>query len=58
MRPSKLALFGGKPVRTRPFTSWPAFGKPEEKQLEWVRSPKLMREIKERRERQKQAKNP
>src|SRR5580765_117332 len=29
----KLALFGGKPVRTRPFTSWPIFGKAEEKRL-------------------------
>src|SRR3954471_7005381 len=29
----KLALLGGKPVRTRPFTSWPIFGKPEEKRL-------------------------
>ena len=29
----KLALFGGKPVRTRPFTSWPIFGKSEEKRL-------------------------
>jgi hypothetical protein len=27
----KLALLGGKPVRTRPFTSWPIFGKTEEK---------------------------
>jgi len=29
----KLALLGGKPVRTRPFTSWPIFGKAEEKRL-------------------------
>src|SRR6185436_16265879 len=29
----KLALFGGEPVRTRPFTSWPIFGKAEEKRL-------------------------
>lgn len=29
----KLALFGGTPVRSRPFTSWPLFGKPEEKRL-------------------------
>jgi dTDP-4-amino-4,6-dideoxygalactose transaminase len=29
----KLALLGGKPVRTRPFPSWPIFGKPEEKRL-------------------------
>lgn len=28
-----LALLGGKPVRTRPFPSWPVFGKPEEKRL-------------------------
>ncbi|MDB6036388.1 MAG: rifK 1 [Verrucomicrobiales bacterium] len=29
----KLALFGGKPVRTTPFTRWPVFGKTEEKRL-------------------------
>src|SRR6185436_8599168 len=29
----KLALLGGTPVRTRPFTSWPIFGKTEEKRL-------------------------
>ena len=29
----KLALLGGSPVRSRPFTSWPVFGKPEEKRL-------------------------
>src|SRR5438128_12391220 len=29
----KLALLGGTPVRTRPFTSWPIFGKAEEKRL-------------------------
>jgi dTDP-4-amino-4,6-dideoxygalactose transaminase len=29
----KLALLGGKPVRTRPFSSWPIFGKPEEQRL-------------------------
>lgn len=29
----KLALFGGTPVRTKPFTTWPIFGKPEEKRL-------------------------
>lgn len=29
----KLALLGGPPVRTRPFTSWPIFGKPEEQRL-------------------------
>ena len=28
-----LALFGGTPVRTRPFTSWPIFGKAEEERL-------------------------
>jgi dTDP-4-amino-4,6-dideoxygalactose transaminase len=28
-----LALLGGKPVRTRPFTSWPIFGETEEKRL-------------------------
>jgi dTDP-4-amino-4,6-dideoxygalactose transaminase len=33
MTASKLALFGAKPVRTRPFTCWPVFGKPEEKRL-------------------------
>ena len=29
----KLALLGGAPVRTRPFASWPIFGKAEEKRL-------------------------
>ncbi len=29
----KLALFGGTPVRRRPFASWPIFGKTEEKRL-------------------------
>lgn len=29
----KLALFGGKPVRAKPFTPWPIFGKPEETRL-------------------------
>lgn len=29
----QLALLGGKPVRTRPFTSWPIHGKVEEKRL-------------------------
>src|SRR4051794_28069231 len=29
----KLALLGGKPVRTRPFPAWPVFGRPEEKRL-------------------------
>src|ERR1043166_9453517 len=33
MMPQKLALLGGKPARIRPFTSWPIFGKPEEKRL-------------------------
>jgi dTDP-4-amino-4,6-dideoxygalactose transaminase len=33
MTTSKLALLGGKPVRTRPFTAWPIFGKAEEKRL-------------------------
>jgi len=28
-----LALSGGTPIRTKPFTSWPIFGKPEEKRL-------------------------
>ena len=28
-----LALLGGRPVRTRPFASWPVFGKPEEKRV-------------------------
>jgi dTDP-4-amino-4,6-dideoxygalactose transaminase len=28
-----LALFGGKPIRTRPFPPWPIFGKEEEKRL-------------------------
>jgi dTDP-4-amino-4,6-dideoxygalactose transaminase len=31
--PNTLALFGGKPIRTRPFTQWPIFGKEEEKRL-------------------------
>lgn len=29
----KLALFGGKPVRRKPFPAWPIFGKPEEARL-------------------------
>jgi len=28
-----LALFGGSPIRTRPFPSWPVFGKTEEDRL-------------------------
>jgi dTDP-4-amino-4,6-dideoxygalactose transaminase len=28
-----LALFGGTPIRTRPFTAWPVFGPPEEERL-------------------------
>jgi dTDP-4-amino-4,6-dideoxygalactose transaminase len=28
-----LAILGGQPVRTRPFTPWPIFGRPEEKRL-------------------------
>src|SRR5437764_4369649 len=31
--PSKLALLGGTPVRTGPFTRWPIFGGGEEKRL-------------------------
>jgi len=31
--PNKLALLGGTPVRTRPFTSWPVFGRAEEGRL-------------------------
>ena len=29
----KLALLGGKPIRTKPFPSWPVWGKTEEKRL-------------------------
>jgi dTDP-4-amino-4,6-dideoxygalactose transaminase len=29
----KLALVGGKPIRTQPFTSWPIFGQAEERRL-------------------------
>src|SRR5262245_29191686 len=29
----RLALLGGKPVRTRPFSTWPVFGKAEESGL-------------------------
>ena len=39
--PETLALLGGKPVRTRPFTSWPIFGKPEENRL--LRTLRLVR---------------
>jgi dTDP-4-amino-4,6-dideoxygalactose transaminase len=28
-----LALFGGRPIRTRPFTQWPVFGRSEETRL-------------------------
>jgi dTDP-4-amino-4,6-dideoxygalactose transaminase len=28
-----LALFGGAPIRSRPFTSWPIFGRTEEERL-------------------------
>ncbi|HEV2391285.1 MAG TPA: DegT/DnrJ/EryC1/StrS family aminotransferase [Verrucomicrobiae bacterium] len=31
--PRKLALLGGRPIRTRSFTPWPQFGKHEEKRL-------------------------
>lgn len=31
--PNPLALLGGQPVRTRPFTAWPIFGKAEETRL-------------------------
>src|SRR6267142_3585856 len=33
MTPRQLALLGGTPVRTRPFTRWPIFGKAEERRL-------------------------
>ena len=33
LKTQKLALFGGNPVRTRPFTAWPVFGQAEEKRL-------------------------
>lgn len=33
MTPPALALFGGEPVRTRPFVSWPVFGATEEERL-------------------------
>ncbi len=31
--PAKLALLGGKPIRSKPFCSWPVFGKQEEAAL-------------------------
>jgi dTDP-4-amino-4,6-dideoxygalactose transaminase len=31
--PQNLALLGGRPIRKRPFTSWPIFGKSEEVRL-------------------------
>ena len=31
--PQELALLGGTPVRTQPFTTWPIFGKTEEQRL-------------------------
>ncbi len=31
--PQPIALLGGKPVRSKAFTPWPLFGKPEEKRL-------------------------
>ncbi len=31
--PPKLALHGGKPIRTRPFATWPIYGQAEEKSL-------------------------
>jgi hypothetical protein len=31
--PIRLAMLGGKPVRTKPFTSWPQFGNAEEVRL-------------------------
>lgn len=34
--PAKLALFGGEPVRRRPFTRWPIFDERERAQLEDV----------------------
>jgi dTDP-4-amino-4,6-dideoxygalactose transaminase len=30
---TRLALLGGRPVRTRPFPAWPVFGRPEEVRL-------------------------
>jgi hypothetical protein len=35
-----LAILGGQPVRTRPFTSWPIFGESEEQRLLHPRSVK------------------
>jgi dTDP-4-amino-4,6-dideoxygalactose transaminase len=34
--PQQLALFGGKPVRDRQFTSWPVFGEEEQRRLSAV----------------------
>lgn len=31
--PSPLALFGGSPIRTRPFPAWPVYGRAEEDRL-------------------------
>lgn len=31
--PQSLALLGGRPIRSRPFTRWPIFGRPEEARL-------------------------
>src|SRR2546423_13799171 len=31
--PPRLALLGGKPLRRRPFPSWPVFGKSDERRL-------------------------
>jgi dTDP-4-amino-4,6-dideoxygalactose transaminase len=33
MTSQRLALLGGKPVRTKPFPSWPVFGKTEEERV-------------------------
>jgi dTDP-4-amino-4,6-dideoxygalactose transaminase len=33
MKSKQLALFGGQPIRKRPFPSWPIFGKAEERRL-------------------------
>lgn len=39
---SKLALFGGTPVRTRPFPAWPIFGKEEEERLLRTTTPPIV----------------